>query len=76
LPTDQFHIVSEAAIRKYGQPTRENQKPRQLVWDNPMATVHLTRGTVHPREASILELEHKQLAELAASRAPTAAGDI
>jgi hypothetical protein len=76
LPTDQFHVVSEAAIKKYGPTTRETQKPRQLVWENPVASVMLTRGTVHPREASLLELLHKQLAELAASRTPTAAADI
>jgi hypothetical protein len=76
LPTDQFHIVSEAAIKKYGPVTRENQKPRQLYWENPVASIVLTRGSVHPREASILELTHKQFAELAASRTPSAAADI
>jgi hypothetical protein len=76
LPTDQFHLVSEAAINKYGPVTRETQKPRQLVWENPLASVVLTRGSVHPREPSILELIHKQLAELAASRTPSAAADI
>lgn len=76
LPTDQFHVVSDAALKKYGAVSRESQKPRQLVWENTMATIHLTRGNVHPREASILELEHKQLAELAISRAPTAAADM
>jgi hypothetical protein len=76
LPTDQFHVVSEAAIKKYGQPTRENQKPRQLIWENPAASVVLTRGNVHPREPSLLELTLKQLAEIAASRTPTAAADM
>lgn len=76
LPTDQFHLVSEAAIKKYGPVTRETQKPRQLIWENPIATVVLTRGSVHPREASILELTHKQLDELATSRTPTGAADI
>ena len=76
LPTDQFHLVSEAAIKKYGPVTRENQRPRQLIWENAVATVVLTRGSVHPREPSVLELVHKQLDELAASRAPSAAADI
>lgn len=76
LPTDQFHLVSEAATKKYGPPTRESHKPRQLIWEKPMASVILTRGSVHPREASVLELVHKQLDELAASRAPSAAADI
>jgi hypothetical protein len=76
LPTDQFHLVSEAAIKKYGPVTRETQKPRQLIWENPLASVVLTRGTVHPREPSVLELVHKQLDELAASRAPSASADI
>jgi hypothetical protein len=76
MPTDQFHVVSEAAVKKYGPVTRETQKPRQLVWENSLATVVLTRGTVHPPEPSILELLHKQLTELAWSRTPTAAADI
>jgi hypothetical protein len=76
FPTDQFHLVSEAAVKKYGQVARETQKPRQLIWENPLATVVLTRGTVHPRESSVLELVHKELEELAQSRAPSAAGDI
>ena len=76
LPTDQFHVVSEAAIKKYGPVTRETQKPRQLIWENPVATVVLTRGTLHPPEPSVLELLHKQLYELASSRTPTAAADI
>lgn len=76
LPTDQFHVISEAAIKKYGPVTRDIPKPRQLVWENPIASITLNRGSVHPREASILELVHKQLADLAASRAPTAAADI
>ena len=75
--TDQFHVVSEAAVKKYGDPTNEMNKPRrQLVWENPIAWVSLTRGTVHPREASVLELIHRQLHELAANRTPTAAADI
>jgi len=76
LPTDQFHVVSEAAIKKYGPAVRESQKPRQLIWENPVASIVLTRGTVHPREASLLELSYRQLAELAASRTPSAAADI
>jgi hypothetical protein len=76
FPTDQFHIVSEAALSKYGVVTRETQKPRQLVWENPLAWVTLTRGSVHPRESSILELVHRELQLLAASRTPTAAADI
>jgi hypothetical protein len=76
LPTDQFHVVHEAAIKKYGPVTRETQKPRQLVWENPLAWVALTRGSVHPRESSVLELVHRQLHELASSRTPTAAADI
>jgi hypothetical protein len=76
LPTDQFHLVSEAAIKKYGPVTRESHKPRQLIWENSTATIVLSRGSVHPREPSILELIHKQLDELATSRAPSAAADI
>ena len=76
MPTDQFHVLTEAAIKKFGPVTRDVPKPRQLIWENPAASITLTRGSVHPREASVLELIHKQLHELAASRAPTAAADI
>jgi hypothetical protein len=76
LPTDQFHLVSEAAIKKYGSATRETHKPRQLIWENPLATIMLTRGNVHPREPSVLELAHRQYAEIAVSRTPTGAADF
>jgi hypothetical protein len=76
FPTDQFHLVSEAAVKKYGPVTREVQKPRQLIWENPIAMILLTRGQVHPREPSVLELVYKQLAELATARTPTGAADI
>lgn len=76
VPTDRFHLISEAAIKKYGPVTRETQKPRQLVWENPISYVSLTRGTVHPPEPSVLELVHRQLHQLAESRTPTAAADI
>jgi hypothetical protein len=76
LPTDQFHVVSDAAVKKYGNATRDTPQPRQLVWENALAWVALTRGSVHPRQPSVLELVHRELHELAASRAPTAAADI
>jgi hypothetical protein len=74
--TDQFHIVSDAVLKKYGPPTRENKQPRQLIWENPMAMIDLTRGSVHPRTASTLNLVHKQLMMMAESRAPRGAADI
>jgi hypothetical protein len=76
FPTDLFHLVSDAALGKYGTPTAESQRPRQLIWDNPAASVVLTRGSVHPPEPSQLVLTHKALVALAASRAPKGAGDI
>jgi hypothetical protein len=76
FPTDQFHQVAAAAVKKYGLATRETQNPRQIVWENPLATVVLTRGSVHPVEASVLSVIHKQLAALAESRAPTSDADI
>jgi hypothetical protein len=76
LPTDQFHVVSDAAIKKYGSPTRDTPQPRQLVWENALAWVVLARGSVHPRQPSVLELVHRELHELAHSRAPTAVADI
>lgn len=76
LPTDQFHVVSDAAVKKYGPVSRETQQPRQLVWENSFGWVSLLRGSVHPREASVLELVHRELQQLAAARVPTGAADI
>lgn len=76
LPTDRFHLFSEATIKKFGPPTRETQKPRELTWENPLAWVSLMRGSVHPPEPSVLELVHRQLHQLAESRMPTSAADI
>ncbi len=76
LPTDKFHVFSEAAIKKFGPVTRETQRPRQLVWENPVAWISLTRGSVHPPEASVLELVHRQLHQIADSRTPSGAADI
>jgi hypothetical protein len=76
FPTDQFHVVSEAALTKFGPVTRDTQKPRQLLWENPLAWIALTRGSVHPRESSVLELVHRELQEIASSRTPTGVADI
>ena len=74
--TDLFHVVNEAVLQKYGKPTYENKQPRELFWENNVSKIVLTRGTVHPRTYSTLHLVHKQLTELAASRAPRASEDI
>jgi hypothetical protein len=76
FPTDKFHVVSDALIKKYGPWTSESQKPRQLVWENTAASVVLTRGSVHPVESSTLHLVHKQLTAVADSRIPTGEADI
>jgi hypothetical protein len=76
FPTDLFHLVSEAAIKKYGPVTSESQRPRQLVWENPLASVMLTRGNVHPPQPSTLIVMHKELAQIAESRAVKGASDI
>jgi hypothetical protein len=76
FPTDKFHVVSDAAIKKYGLVTRETQQPRQLIWENAAASVVLTRGTVHPVQASTLYLVHTQLHGVSESRVPTGETDI
>ena len=76
IATDKFHLISEAAVNKYGPANRETQKPRQLIWENPVAYVALTRGTVHPPEPSVLELVYRQLQQVAESRTPTGAADF
>ncbi len=76
FPTDLFHLVRRAAMEKYGDPNFETQQPRQVVWQNPVSAVFLTRGTVHPPEPSTLVLVFKPLAQIAESRRPQGAGDI
>jgi hypothetical protein len=74
--TDQFHVVSDAVLKKYGPATREIKQPRELTWENNVAIVDLIRGTVHPRVASTLHLVHKELLAAAESRMPQGAADI
>lgn len=74
--TDLFHLVNEAVVKKYGPPAHETKQPRELVWENNISQIVLTRGTVHPRTPSTLHLVHKQLLETASSRAPTSSEDI
>jgi hypothetical protein len=74
--TDLFHVVSDAVVQKYGPPAHETKQPRELVWENNVAQIVLTRGTVHPRTYSSLHLVHKQLLASVVSRAPKASDDI
>jgi len=74
--TDQFHVVSDAVLKKYGPPTREIKQPREMIWENAVAMVDLMRGSVHPRTPSTLNIIHKQLLTTAESRAPKGAADI
>jgi hypothetical protein len=74
--TDLFHLVSEAVLQKYGKPTSESKQPRELIWENNVSKIVLSRGTVHPRTYSSLHLVHRQLMALAESRAPKASDDI
>ena len=76
FPTDQFHVVSEAAVKKYGPITREIAKPRQLVWENDVSEIVLLRGTLHPPVPSALHLIHKALVKVAEARTPRGAQDI
>jgi hypothetical protein len=76
FPTDVFHLVSDAALAKYGPPHDESQHPRQLIWENPVSSVSLLRGTVHPPKPSTLILLFKPLAQIAESRAPQGMHDI
>ena len=72
--TDLFHLVSEAVLQKYGPPTHEIKQPRELVWENNVSQIILTRGTVHPRTYSTLHLVHKQQLATVESRTPEGDG--
>jgi hypothetical protein len=74
--TDLFHLVSEAVLNKFGPPAHETKQPREMTWENNVARISLTRGTVHPRTSSFLHMTHKELQALAESRMPKASHDI
>lgn len=76
FPTDQFHTVNDAAVKKFGPITREVARPRQLVWENSVAEIILMRGSVHPPAPSVLHFVHKELAKTAESRTPVGSEDI
>jgi hypothetical protein len=76
FPTDQFHVISEAAVKKYGPIAREVPKPRQLVWENDVAEIVLLRGAVHPPTPSALHLIHTALVNVAEARTPQGGQDI
>lgn len=76
FPTDLFHVVDKALVDKYGPPAREAKEPRQLEWENRVSSIVLSRGTVHPRTPSVLNLIHKELLTETESRVPKAAEDI
>ena len=74
--TDLFHVVSEAVLQKYGPPSHETKHPRELIWENNVSRIILTRGTVHPRTASSIHMVHSELLATMESRTPKGAGDI
>jgi hypothetical protein len=74
--TDLFHLVSDAVMQKFGPPSHDSKQPRELGWENEVSRILLSRGTVHPRTPSQLQLTHTQLASLAESRTPKGAADI
>jgi ribosomal protein S27E len=74
--TDLFHMVNDAVKLKYGKPTRETKQPVELIWENNISEIVLTRGTVHPRTYSTLHMVHRELMEVVKSRAPKATDDI
>jgi hypothetical protein len=76
LPTDLFHLVSDAFLQKYGPPTNEIEQPRELTWENEVSLIKLTRGTLYPRTVSSVHLIHKQLMAAAESRMPKGAADV
>jgi hypothetical protein len=74
--TEAFHLIHNALVQKQGPPQRENKERMEIVWDNGVSTIKLTRGTMRPKKASTLLYIHNQLQKSAEGRAPKREADL
>lgn len=74
--TDSFHVVREAIAEKHGTPTHEAEHPLQFIWDKGVATVHLVRGAIRPKKASLLHFAHNRLLKEMEQRTPKKTDDL
>ncbi len=76
LDTEQFHVIRECIIQKYGPPREETKQPVEVAWGNRRSTIKLVRGTVRPKRASLLHFIHNELMQVAEQRKPKKEEDL
>jgi len=74
--TESFHVVREAVTNKHGQPTSETVDPVQFTWESGVSSIHLIRGQVRPRRASLLHYVHNPLFMQMEERTPNKGDDL
>jgi|GEM_PF-5447969 len=74
--TEQFHVIRECIIKKYGPPQEELNQPAGLAWGNRRSTIKLLRGSVRPKRASLLHFIHDELMQLAEQKKPKQEDDL
>jgi hypothetical protein len=74
--TELFHLIHDAAVQKYGPPTRENKERCELAWDNGVSSIKLTRGSIRPKKSSSLLVVHHELQKSSEGRQPARSADL
>jgi len=74
--TEQFHVIRECIIKKYGQIQQETNRPTELTWGNRRSTIKLIRGNVRPKRASMLHFIYDELMQVANQKKPNQEDDL
>ena len=71
-----FHVVRQGFVDKHGAPQQECADPVELVWNNGASSIHLVRGSIRPKRASMVVFSHDELAATAELRTPRRGEDL
>jgi len=74
--TESFHVVRAAITNKHGQPSSETVDPVQFTWESGISSIHLIRGQVRPKQASLLHYVHNPLLKQMEQRTPDHGDDL
>jgi hypothetical protein len=74
--TEQFHLIHDAVLKKYGPPQKKFDDRMEMIWDNGVSTIKLVRGSMRPKKHSSLIYVHGQLQKIAEGRTPQRATDL
>ena len=74
--TEAFHVVRNGLNEKHGTPTHELADPVELVWENGVSKIHLVRGSIRPKRASMIVYSHDELLASAELRTPRRGADL